>query len=98
DFEYEISPTSALNISMPENSVVDNPSDTLFGKEQKHRNFADLITEYLTLSLIVSNNGSSIHLNPLAAEYCFSACMEGMSKTPASEMSTSKKRASKTAE
>jgi hypothetical protein len=69
DFEYEISPVSALNISVPEDSVVDNPSHTLFGKEQKHRTFADLITEYLALSLMVSNNGSSIHLNPFAAEY-----------------------------
>ncbi len=51
DFEYEISPLSAVNISIPENSVVENPSHTLFGKEQKHRTFADLIAEYLALSL-----------------------------------------------
>lgn len=69
DFEYEISPISALNISIQENSVVDNPSHTLFGKEQKHRTFADLITEYLALSLAVSNNSSSIYLNPFASEY-----------------------------
>jgi hypothetical protein len=69
DFEYEISPVSALNIFIPEDSVADNTYDTLFGKEEKHRTFVDLITEYLALSLIVSNNNSSIHLNPLAAEY-----------------------------
>ena len=50
DFEYEISPLSALNISTPENSVVENPSHTLFAKEQKHRTFADLVAEYLALS------------------------------------------------
>lgn len=58
DFEYEISPLSALNISMPESSVVKNPSYTLFGKEQKHRTFADLTAEYLALSLKISNSGS----------------------------------------
>lgn len=59
DFEYEISPLSALNISTSENSVVENPSHTLFAKEQKHRTFADLIAEYLSLSLKLSNNGSN---------------------------------------
>jgi hypothetical protein len=64
---------SALNVSVPENSVVENPSHTLFGKEQKHRTFADLISEYLTLSLKISHNGSnnssSVPLNSLAADY-----------------------------
>jgi hypothetical protein len=69
DFEYEISPLEALNISTPENSVVKNSSHTLFGKEQKHRTFADLIAEYLALSLSISNNDSLVFLNPLAADY-----------------------------
>ena len=85
DFEYEISPLSALNISIPENSVAKNPSYTLFGKEQKHRTFADLTAEYLALSLKISNNSSnnssnngsmndsinsfSVPLNFLAADY-----------------------------
>lgn len=59
DFEYEISPLAALNFSIPEGSVVQNPSQTLFGKEQKHRTFADLTAEYLALSLKISNNGSN---------------------------------------
>ena len=59
DFKYEISPLSALNISIPESSVVKNPSQTLFGKEQKHRTFADLTAEYLALSLKISSNGSN---------------------------------------
>lgn len=69
DFEYDISPLSALNISIPQNSVVENSSHALFGKEQKHRTFADLIAEYLALSLTVSNNDSSVFLNPLATDY-----------------------------
>lgn len=69
DFEYEISPLSALNISVPENSVVESPAHTLFGKEQKHRTFADLTAEYLTISLTLSNNGSAVSLNPLAEDY-----------------------------
>ncbi|AKB75762.1 hypothetical protein MSLAZ_2501 [Methanosarcina lacustris Z-7289] len=69
DFEYEISPLSALNISVPENSVVESPAHTLFGKEQKHRTLADLTTEYLAISLTLSNNGSAVPLNPLAEDY-----------------------------
>src|SRR5690606_3295570 len=69
DFEYGISPLEALNISIPQNSVVENSSHALFGKEQKHRTFADLVAEYLALSLTVSNNDSSVFLNPLAANY-----------------------------
>lgn len=69
NFEYEMSPLEALNLSVPENSVVENSSHALFGKEQKHRTFADLVAEYLALSLAVSNNDSPIFLNPLAADY-----------------------------
>ncbi len=72
NFEYEISPLSALNMSASENSVVENPSHTLFTKEQKHRTFADLVAEYLALSLVlydVSPDGNSFSLNPLAADY-----------------------------
>lgn len=69
DFEYEISPLSVLNVSIPEDSIVENPAHTLFGKEQKHRTFADLTAEYLAISLILSNNGSAVSLNPLAEDY-----------------------------
>lgn len=81
DFKYEISPLSVINTSIPENSIVKNPSQTLFGKEQKHRTFADLTAEYLALSLKISNNGSNsssnnsnsspVLLNSLAANYAF---------------------------
>lgn len=76
DFEYEISPLSVLNISEPDNSVVESPSKTLFTKEQKHRTFADFVAEYLALSLALyedstaGSSGSSFSLNPLAADYC----------------------------
>ncbi|RXA20958.1 hypothetical protein EQO05_04405 [Methanosarcina sp. MSH10X1] len=69
DFEYGISPLEALNISIPQNSVVENSSHALFGKEQKHRTFADLVSEYLSLSLTVRNNDSSVFLNPFASDY-----------------------------
>ena len=69
DFDYEISPFSVLGLDLPENSVVENPVSTLFGKEQKHRTFADLTAEYLALSLMLSDSGTSLPLNPLAADY-----------------------------
>jgi len=69
DFEYEISPLSVLNVSVPENSVVESPAHTLFGKEQKHRTFADLTADYLAISLALSENDSAVSLNLLAADY-----------------------------
>lgn len=69
DFEYEISPLTVLNVSVPENSVVESPVHTLFGKEQKHRTFADLTADYLAISLTLSKNSSSVPLNPLAEDY-----------------------------
>ncbi len=69
DFDYEISPFSVLGLELPENSVVESPVRTLFGKEQKHRTFADLTAEYLALSLMLSDSGSPVPLNPLAADY-----------------------------
>lgn len=69
DFEYEISPLSVVNISAPENSIVERPVHTLFGKEQKHRTFADLTAEYLAISLRLQGNSSSYFLNPLSEDY-----------------------------
>lgn len=69
DFEYEISPLSIINVSVPENSVVESPVDTLFGKEQKHRTFADLTAEYLAISLKLKGKDPSVFLNPLAENY-----------------------------
>jgi len=69
DFGYEISPLSVVNISVPEDSIVESPAHTLFGKEQKHRTFADLTAEYLAISLMLQGKGSSLSLNPLAEDY-----------------------------
>ncbi|WP_261789027.1 DUF7284 family protein [Methanosarcina siciliae] len=69
DFEYEISLLPVLNVSVPENSVVESPVHTLFGKEQKHRTFADLTADYLAISLSLSENGPAVSLNPLAGDY-----------------------------
>jgi hypothetical protein len=69
DFEYEISPLSVVNISVPEDSIVESPAHTLFGKEQNHRTFADLTAEYLAISLRLQGKGSSLSLNPLAEDY-----------------------------
>lgn len=63
NFEYESSPLSVINVSIPENSVVKDPSRTLFGKEQKHRTFSDLVTEYLALSLQFSSENSNFNSN-----------------------------------
>jgi hypothetical protein len=74
DFEYESSPLTAINISAPENSVVENPSHTLFAKEQKHRTFADLVVEYLALSPKIQYEftpyGPCLSLNTLTKDYC----------------------------
>ncbi len=60
DFEYEISPLSVVNVSVPKNSIVADPAHTLFGKELKHRTFADLTAEYLAISLRLQGKGSSV--------------------------------------
>lgn len=67
-FEYEISPFSRPGVALPENSIVANPEKTLFGKEERHRTFADLTAETLALSPAISTEGTAIPLNPLAAD------------------------------
>lgn len=73
DFEYDISPLSVVNVSVPKNSIVADPAHTLFGKELQHRTFADLTAEYLAISLRLQRNGSSVSLNPLAEDYSYQA-------------------------
>lgn len=65
-FDYEISPFSVLNITPPTNSVVESPSRALFGKEQKHRSFADLTAENLAFNLMFSGGGTPVFANPFA--------------------------------
>lgn len=73
DFEYEMSPLSVVNISVPKDSIAENPAHTLFGKEQKHRTFADLTAEYLAISIRIQGNNSSFSLNPLSEDYSIKA-------------------------
>ena len=65
-FDYEISPFSVLNLTPPTNSVVESPSKALFGKEQKHRSFADLAAENLAFNLTFSGDGTLVCANPFA--------------------------------
>ncbi len=69
DFEYEITPLAVVNISIPSNSITQGPVKTLFGKEQNHRTFSDIVAESMALNLMMENNGSRIYLNPIAKEH-----------------------------
>ncbi|MCL7411330.1 MAG: hypothetical protein M8350_05925 [Methanosarcinaceae archaeon] len=69
EFEYEIAPLSVVNISIPSNSITQGPMKTLFGKEQNHRTFSDVMAESMALNLMMDNNGSRVYLNPIANEH-----------------------------
>ena len=69
EFEYEIEPLAVVNISIPSNSITQGPIKTLFGKEQNHRTFSDIVAESMALNLMMGTNGSAIYLNPIAKEH-----------------------------
>jgi len=69
DFEYEIEPLAVVNISIPSNSITQGPIKTLFGKEQNHRTFSDVVAESMALNLMMDKNGSRIYLNPISKEH-----------------------------
>lgn len=69
EFEYEIEPLGVVNISIPSNSITQGPIKTLFGKEQNHRTFSDIVAESMALNLMMDNNGSRIYLNPISKEH-----------------------------
>ncbi|MDO9517157.1 MAG: hypothetical protein Q7J10_03805 [Methanosarcinaceae archaeon] len=69
EFEYEIAPLSVVNISIPSNSITQGPMKTLFGREQNHRTFSDVVAESMALNLMMDNNGSRVYLNPIAKEH-----------------------------
>ncbi len=75
DFEYEIEPLAVVNISIPSNSITQGPMNTLFGKEQNHRTFSDIVAESMALNLMMETNGSKIYLNPIAKEHSTSTEM-----------------------
>ena len=69
EFEYEIEPLLFVNISIPSNSITQNPMNTLFGKEQNHRTFSDIVAESMSLNLMMETNNTRIYLNPIAKEH-----------------------------
>lgn len=69
EFEYEIAPLAVVNISIPSNSITEGPMKTLFGREQNHRTFSDIVAESMALNLMMDNNGSRVYLNPIAKEH-----------------------------
>ncbi len=69
EFEYEIAPLAVVNISIPSNSITQGPMKTLFGKEQNHRTFSDIVAESMALNLMMENNGSRVYLNPISKEH-----------------------------
>ena len=69
EFEYEIAPLAVVNISIPSNSITQGPIKTLFGKEQNHRTFSDVVAESMALNLMMDNNGTRVYLNPIAKEH-----------------------------
>ncbi|MDW7731459.1 MAG: hypothetical protein SCH66_03400 [Methanolobus sp.] len=68
EFEYTFKPAeiAGLNVTLPEGSMLENAEETLYGREQKHRTFADIIAEDLVLGITLEKNGSTVYLNPMA--------------------------------
>ncbi|HJH31222.1 MAG TPA: hypothetical protein C5S50_03330 [Methanosarcinaceae archaeon] len=74
EFEYKIAPLAVVNISIPSNTITQDPIKTLFTKEQKHRTFVDLVAESMILNLMMDNNGSGVYLNPITKEHPNATC------------------------
>ncbi len=68
-FDYQIDPLAIANLSIPNSSLTADPVDTMFGKQQHHRTYADLITEDILLGLGVVENGTYKSLNPVAQQH-----------------------------
>ncbi|WP_135388955.1 DUF7284 family protein [Methanolobus halotolerans] len=68
EFEYMFEPSeiAGYNLTLPEGSMSNNAEKTLYGREQKHRTFADIIAEDLVLGITLEKNGSNVYLNPMA--------------------------------
>ncbi|AFV24896.1 hypothetical protein Mpsy_2695 [Methanolobus psychrophilus R15] len=63
---YKPGELAGLNLSLPPGSMLRDAEETLYGRQQKHRTFADLVAEDLILVLAVSENGNKVFLNPMA--------------------------------
>ncbi|MGM0770884.1 MAG: DUF7284 family protein [Halobacteriota archaeon] len=69
EFEYEINTLAITGITIPKNSIMSEPMNTMFGRQQKHRTFADMIAEDMILTLENGGNGSSKYINPIAQDH-----------------------------
>ncbi|SES81296.1 hypothetical protein SAMN04488587_1152 [Methanococcoides vulcani] len=69
DFEYEITPLAITGITIPENALINDPINTMFGRQQHHRTFADMIAEDMVLTLAMNGNGTTRYINPIAQEH-----------------------------
>jgi hypothetical protein len=66
EYIYKPGELADLNLSLPPGSMLRDAEETLYGRQQKHRTFADLLAEDLILGMAVSENGNIMHLNPMA--------------------------------
>ena len=66
EYIYKPGELAGLNLSLPPGSMLRDAEETLYGRQQKHRTFADLVAEDLILGLAVSKNGNKVFLNPMA--------------------------------
>ncbi|KGK99407.1 hypothetical protein LI82_05270 [Methanococcoides methylutens] len=69
EFEYEITPLAITGITLPENTIINDPINTIFGRQQHHRTFADMIAEDMILTLSIEANGTTRYINPIAQEH-----------------------------
>ncbi|AKB84542.1 hypothetical protein [Methanococcoides methylutens] len=69
EFKYEIAPLAITGITIPENSIVNDPMNTMFARQHKHRTFADMIAEDMLLTLAIEEEGSSKYINPIAQDH-----------------------------
>ncbi|MCD4703464.1 MAG: hypothetical protein K8R64_04100 [Methanosarcinaceae archaeon] len=69
DFGYTLSPTTIINLSMPNSSIATDATDAVLGKHQHHRTLSDLIAEDMLLGLSVVGNNSYTPINPMAEEH-----------------------------
>lgn len=66
EYTYKPGELAGINLSLPPESMLRNAEETLYGRQQKHRTFADLIAEDLVLGMTADVNGSKEYLNPMA--------------------------------
>lgn len=66
EYTYKPGELAGLNLSLPPGTMLRDAEETLYGRQQKHRTFADLVAEDLVLGMAIGGNGSREYLNPMA--------------------------------